>query len=490
MAHETSEFRLPADEANPMGRAARPIYLTSFAVGIIGLVVAVLAAFYGGDNGTRHFGLAYLTSFGFFLSLTLGCLFFVLIQHLTRAGWSVVVRRVAEAFAASMPTMALLAIPILLIVCLYGGQLYNWAQPIDKMEHIAARNAAAHNQQAEADARQAMLTPEQLHEQREAARTKKIQKGERPDVTGSMAALIEAGPTAQSVEITPEFVHLMKWKRPYLNRWSFLMRWVTFLGVWSVIGIYFWRTSLRQDRTGDESLTLAMQKYSAPLMLVFAVTLTFGAFDLLMSLDARWYSTVFGVYFFAGCVVGSLAMMILVIMGLQRMGYMKSVTTEHYHDLGKLMFTFIFFWGYIAFAQYMLMWYGNIPDQVYWLSKRGMTTVPDQMAGNNWIWIALVLLFGHLLIPFGGLLSRHVKRNKKALAFWAAWMLVMHFIDIYWLVMPEWHYGHLPHGLVLFGCIVGVGGIFLGGAVRVAAKHSLVPTQDPRLAESLGFENM
>jgi hypothetical protein len=196
--------------------------------------------------------------------------------------------------------------------------------------------------------------------------------------------------------------------------------------------------------------------------------------------------------------VGFFAAIILVLLVLQRMGFVaRGVSTEHYHDLGKFLFAFTFFWGYIAFSQYMLLWYANLPETTLWMIRRGASTAPEH-AGNPWRLVVLALLLGHLLIPFAGLLSRHVKRNRKLLAFWAGWMLVFHYLDLYWLVMPELgghaahgggHHG-LPFGIIEIACLLGVGGVFFAAFVRLLARHKLRPMKDPRLGEALAFENL
>jgi hypothetical protein len=158
-----------------------------------------------------------------------------------------------------------------------------------------------------------------------------------------------------------------------------------------------------------------------------------------------------------------------------------SITVEHYHDLGKLLLGFIVFWGYMAFSQYMLIWYANIPEESVWYLAR---------QSGPWKWISLSLLFGHLLIPFLGLLSREVKRRKMLLGFWAVWILAAHWFDLYWLVMPTFAPNTLPLGPIDFCCAAALGSLFLAGIVWTAGTHALVPLKDPRLNESLAFENI
>jgi hypothetical protein len=259
---------------------------------------------------------------------------------------------------------------------------------------------------------------------------------------------------------------------------------------------------------GDWRRTQAMQRYSAPSLLLLGLTLTFGAFDLLMSLDPHWYSTMFGVYFFAGAAVATFAAMIVAVRLLHAAGFLRAaINEEHYHDLGKFLFAFVFFWGYIAFSQYMLIWYANLPETVTWFARRGASTarpapgMVEQLGWENawlevqpdygwqWKWWAVALLVGHLLIPFAALISRHVKRNEKLLTFWAVWLLVFHFVDMVWVVLPEMRKGFTLHPID-FLCLIGVGGVLVAAWVRFAAHHRLRPIADPRMDESAVFVNV
>jgi hypothetical protein len=203
--------------------------------------------------------------------------------------------------------------------------------------------------------------------------------------------------------------------------------------------------------------------------------------DLLMSLDFVWFSTIFGVFYFAGGFVCFFAVLTLMTMFLQRNGRLEHiVSSEHYHDYGKGMFAFSFFWAYIAFSQYMLYWYANIPEETAWFLTRSQA---------GWGRVGLALVFGAFALPFLGLVSRFAKRNRKLLAFWAVWILIFQWLNLYWVAMPVFDPQSVTFSLLDATCFLGIGGIWLAGVVRLAGRHSLVPKGDPRLQDSLEFEN-
>ena len=384
------------------------------AIGLAGLGGAfALKGGSGGDHG-HDFFFSYLTSAMFWLALSLGGLFFVLVQHAARAGWSIVCRRIAENMALTLPIMA-----ILVIVGVFMGShdLFHWTH-------------------TEAVASDPMLT----------------------------------------------------WKEPYLNEGSFK---IVYLAVWSILGIFYWFTSTSQDdASSKQEITAKSHKmrWAAPLgIAVFALSLTFSAFDWLMSLDPHWFSTIVGAYYFAGAVVSTHAFIALLVILLHRSGYLRGVVTkEHFHDLGKMMFAFTVFWAYMAFSQYMLIWYASIPEETEWFSYRG---------AGDYLTLSIVLVFARFAFPFLGLISRHIKRNPKTLAFWAVWILVAEFIDMFWLIDPVGPYNEKNHhptiefGLVDILCFVGIGGLWLAVMTWGLSRKALVPVKDPRLAESVHFEN-
>jgi hypothetical protein len=403
--HQHDAPRL-SDTLTEMGSLAPRIMGPALVVGVLALVGAVVLGLREADHW-RHFSYSWLVSFAFFLSISLGALIFLPIQFITRASWSVVIRRLAEVMAMALPFMILLLVPILLNL----EHVYDWAA--EHPHHLPAE-LAAH-------------------------------------------------------------------KAPFLNSTFFVLRWVVYFAIWSWLAVFFWRTSRRQDTTGDTALTLRMENRSGPAIVLFALTCSGASMDLLMTLDPAWFSTIFGVYFFAGAFVTFHAVMTLATMGLQRSGRLEGIVSmEHFHDYGKLMFAFTFFWAYIAFSQYMLYWYGNIPEETAWFLIR---------QSGGWGQVGLVLCFGAFVLPFAGLISRFAKRSRALLAFWAVWIMVMQWFNLYWVAMPVFSPETVPMGLLDGLCFLAVGGLWLALVVRLAAAGNLVPVGDPRLADSLTFEN-
>jgi hypothetical protein len=283
------------------------------------------------------------------------------------------------------------------------------------------------------------------------------------------------------VDSLGETKDLVAKKTPYLNSEFFSLRMLVYFLIWMLMSWRLNALSLAQDQDGEQSRTRALRRFAAPAMLVFAITTTFFAFDALMSLDPAWFSTIFGVYFFAGAVVCMLAVLILLTMMLESGPLRGLVTLDHYHDLGKLLFAFVFFWGYIAFSQYMLIWYANIPEETLWYIHR---------QEHGWEYVSLLLLFGHLLIPFAGLISRNAKRSRTVLGGWAAFLIAMHLVDLYYIVGPALDHHRVPISMI--DVLVCAGVAFLAFSVFLMRfkRHSVLPHKDPLLQASLDFVNV
>jgi hypothetical protein len=424
--------------------------LASTQMALLGVGAILIAAAW--LTGGKHFYFSYLVGYMGVLGICLGALFFTMIQHITRAGWSVSVRRVTENIAGTLPLMALLFVPILVG---FHDLYHHW---LNQDAYVVGGN--------------------------------------------SYDAVLDG-------------------KKGYLNQTFFFVRVAIYFTVWIGLAWFFRSNSLKQDETGDPRISLKLSRVAAPGLLLFAMSTTFAAFDWIMSLDPHWFSTIFGVAYFAGGFMAFFAFTILLTRWLGRKGYLKeAITQEHYHDLGKFLFTFMVFWTYTNFSQYMLIWYANLPEETRWFADR---------AEGGWGAIGTILVFGRFFIPFAFLLSRHVKRSPIGLSIGAIFLLVIHCFDMQFLILPTAAHGHadghtathggaapssvpeataatiesglarFPHDISTylhnvhwqdFGCFLGLLAIIAGLTVMNIRKTNLLPVRDPRLAESLHFTNI
>ncbi|MEM0961478.1 MAG: hypothetical protein AAGK21_02910 [Bacteroidota bacterium] len=411
------------------------------------LLLAVGLAVLLGDM--QRFLFAYLIGWSFCVSISIGSLFFVLIQHITKARWSTTIRRIPETLAASFPLLAIAGIPILLGMY----DLYHW-------------------------------THKELFD-----------------------------PTS------PEYDWLVAGKKEYLNTPFFLVRYVLYFAIFSWIGGKLYTLSVRNDTDPNPETTLALRKVSAYGIPLCGVSTAFASYDWIMSTDPHWFSTMFGIYFFAGCFLGALAFMAFMALLLRKGGMLTDiVTTEHTQDVGKFMFGFVVFWTYIAFSQYMLYWYANLPETIIWFHKR---------FDGGWATVAWSLLIFNFILPFILLLPRASKRIAPVLATMAVWVLVMHWVDLWWITMPAMYVSydeayaamqvgsdliasldvvppsdgeaasgftvhvvqpHLP--LAEMAVWLGLFGLYVGAFLLRLKRHALTPYGDPYFADSLRFENV
>ncbi len=396
----------PANEAYRATFDART-WMVPTLIGVALLVASVV----GWGIDAPQFYFSYLVGWTFCLSVVIGAQFFVIIQHLTRASWSVVVRRIAEVLLWTFPLLALLSLPIF-----FGmHDLFHWT-------HHGLYDPAS-----------------------------------------------------------PEYDPVLAGKAAYLNVPFFIIRVVLYFVAWTFVAYRLYTLSIRQDVDGDREIPARQRTVSAPGLALMAVTTAFASYDFLMSLDPHWFSTIFGVYFFGDSFLSSFAFIAFVAILLQRRGMLKhTITAEHYQDLGKFMFGFIVFWAYIAFSQYMLIWYGNLPEETIWYRHR---------LEHGWEAYSWMLLIGHFIIPFWVLISRGAKRIPAVLGFMCLWVLVMHWFDFFWIAMPVHHAEHATMHWLDFTCWLGLFGVVVGLFFYRLSRHSLVPEKDPYLATSIRFTN-
>jgi hypothetical protein len=348
----------------------------------------------------EQFFQSYLIGYMFWLGIALGCLAIVMLQHLTGGEWGLVIQRLLESAARTLPLMALLFLPLALGM----NKLYEWSR-------------AAEGNQAE-----------QHHD-------------------------------------------------AWLSAPFFLLRAVIYFAIWLVMAYYLNRWSHEQDRNADPQLKRRLQILSGPGLVIYGLTATFAATDWLMSLVPEWYSTIFGLLVIGSQALSAMAFVIVAAALLYRREPMNRVfTTRHFHDLGKLLLAFVMIWAYLAFSQLLIIWAGNLPEEIPFYLPRMQT---------NWRWIGVSLIVVQFALPFLLLLSRELKRQTRQLIAVAALVIVMRFIDLFWLVAPQFH----PQGIQFHWldpvAVLAIGGVWLAFFVWQLRGRPLVPLHDPRLQEAL-----
>ena len=276
-----------------------------------------------------------------------------------------------------------------------------------------------------------------------------------------------------------EALKLIAGKAAYLNVKGFVVRTVIYfiLAIFVSQRLYGW--SLKQDATGDVMLLQKQRSLGAGGLPFIGLALTFGAFDWLMSLNPTWFSTVFGVYYFGGSMVAALSLLAIITKrGRAANVFGGNMNDEHTHNIGKLMLAFTCFWTYIAFSQLMLIWIAGLPDETPFYITR---------FNPGWRWIGALLIFGHFFLPFGALLSRSLKRSPTRLAWVAGWILFIHLVDIFWLVMPSRHPEGFGAPLDHVTAFLGVGLVGIAYGVSRLRGKLPVPVRDPYLAESIRY---
>lgn len=368
----------------------------------VGVILGVAAFFVDHSRAVYN----YLIAFTFMISIGVGALFLIALEYIVGADWSVPIRRVVEFFAATIPLLALLVIPLLFNI----GELFHWSH----LEAVAEDE-------------------------------------------------------------------ILNAKAPYLNIPFFIIRIFVLIGLWSLFYFFFIRNSKRQDTTKDQKLTTINIRLSAIFIPIFAITITLSAIDWLMSIEPHWFSTIIGVYFFAGTVIAALAAVTFATVLLKENGFLHpAMTNDHLYSLGALLFAFVNFWGYIAFSQYMLIWYADLPEETFWFMQKWE---------GSWAIFSIGLIIIHFLVPYITLVSQPAKMDPKKLKFISVWLLFAHLFDLFWLVMPEMEelsggYSFSWIDLVFPVAVVGI--IILVFNMK-AKKENLIPIGDPKLQRGLDF---
>lgn len=275
---------------------------------------------------------------------------------------------------------------------------------------------------------------------------------------------------------------LLQAKKGFLNENGFRIRGGILFLLWSIFALGVWSQSAKQDTTRSIEQMKNASRWAAPGMLVIMLGGCLAAFDWIMSLDPHWYSTIFGLYVLSGAAVAMMAIVTLVAMGFRNAGMLRNtITDEHFHDLGKWMFALSVFWAYIAASQWLLIWYANIPEETIWYQHR--------MHGS-WEWFSLALPVGRFMVPFALLVGRAAKRSQTTLRIAAWWSIGMELVDLYWMIMPNFHkHGAEPSwiDLAALAAVVSSYGLFFWSRFR---RHSMVVEGDMRFEQGLHFHQV
>ena len=362
-------------------------------VGIAGAALAAVSFAFDRQQFLRSYLFAYL----YWTGMALGCLAVLLMHHVVGGKWGMLIRRLCEAGARTLPFMAVLMLPIA-----FGmSVLYVWARP-------------------------------------EAASDANIQS-----------------------------------KAAYLNVPFFLGRAVFYFAIWFLYSHLLSKWSRAQDSRGDERLIAKMRSLSAPGLVVFTFTTTFAFFDWIMSLEPHWFSTIYGAMFMIGEMLESLAFVIALVIVFSKMAPFKEyVTPQHIHDLGNIMFAFMVLWAYLSFSQFIIIWAGDLPEEIPWYVSR---------LRGGWGWVAMTLVVFHFAVPFVLLLMRGVKRRSDRLLYVCVMMVAIRLVDVYWVTEPAF-YGQRVHlNWMDFITPLAVGGLWLAVFLGQLKSRPLLPLGDPRL---------
>ncbi|AKC81889.1 hypothetical protein IMCC26134_02235 [Verrucomicrobia bacterium IMCC26134] len=395
-------------------------------LGIIGLVATAAGL---AVSGGKAVAFSYLTGIVFWTGIALGALFLVMIHHVFDAGWSTVLRRQFENWLSCMPWLALLFVPLIISAFVAPGMIWKWTDPSYDLAQVGGH-----------------------------------------------------GTVAQDV--------LWVKKSGLLSTTSLVI--ATFIGFagWSLLANRFRTHSFTQDTDGDIAHTHASRFWTAVGLPFTALSMTLCVILWVKALDYHWYSTMYGVWFFAGCVRGALSVGMIITVWLWNRGDYKGIlNNNHMHSHGMLMFAFTVFWAYITFSQYFLIYMANIPEETFWYSLREINT-DGQF--NTWGYVGFFLLFGHFVAPFLTLIHYPVKLSKTWMPRIAAFIAFVFLVDVIYNVMPSLKkitgdaYPFTSINLLWIATsVVGVGGVCVWAYLNSFAKTKLIPIRDPRIGESL-----
>lgn len=279
----------------------------------------------------------------------------------------------------------------------------------------------------------------------------------------------------------PAHDHELAEKSAYLNVNFFWLRTAFYFLLFGIVAALLRRNSIAQDKDGAAIHTIRNRRVAFFIIPVGAIALTFWSFDWIMGLNIRWYSTIFGIYLFAGSALAALCLIILLANALRSAGYLKRVlTAQHNFAFGKLLLAFTLFWSWIAYVQYMLIWYANIPEETAYYVLRST---------GSWKVLGIVLVVGHFLIPFTLLIFRAPKASAGFLGLVAGWILAMHLLDLYTMILPVLHPEGFHPAVLDIAAVIAIGSTLGAVFLKKLGDSPLWPSRDPRLAEAANYND-
>jgi hypothetical protein len=382
--------------------AIKTIQQRSLIVGLLFGAIAAVGAFIRPEEFFR----AYLLGFMAWLGVTLGSMAILMLRHLTKGGWGMVIRRILGAAMRCVPLMAVLFVPLL-----FGlPKLYIWARPLDSIPDAHLRE------------------------------------------------------------------HLQELTKTYLSTNGFIIRAVIYFGIWNVLSFFLTKWSAEQDHPPVRDNSSRFKMLSGPGLILYGVTITFAAIDWVMSIDPSWISTIFGLSFLIGQVLSALCFAVVAERILYRYPPMSELLKPaQVHDHGNFMLAFIMVWAYFAFSQWLIIWAGNLPEEITWYMRR---------LNGGWGYVGLFLVVFHFAVPFVRLLSRPFKRDITRLVWLAAWLLLMRYVDLFWIIEPNFS---KTLSLTWLDVVVpvAIGGLWLWFFFRNLSSMPLVPAYDIDAVEVL-----
>ena len=427
------------------------------------LIVGAVLALIGVGLNPSHLAHAWLVSFMFYLSICLGAFFVVLLHYLFDSYWIVSIRRVAEHLACLLPLMAVLFVPI----AIWSGSEFVEVE----------KDAAVHHEEQAQKTSDAAERAAVINSDTHAV----VHKKEDGRSDGGKRAFYEWMKSEKKYSETGKTDdHAWYAKKGYLNKGFWTVRWVFCFAIW---GFFTWmlrKYSLEQDKTGAADCTRKCRVLAAVGIFVFAATLTIGVIDWMKGLEYQWFSTMFGVYYFAGSVWTSLITIYIISLFLKKIGPLRDVVQlSTLKDNATLFFAFTVFYAYIHFSQYFLIWNAAIPEETFWYVKR---------EDGPWWNVGMLIIFGHFFVPFLMLLRIDVKTRPEVMITVAVLAWFLHFCDMSYNIMPLIHRfgGWMENIWIDVGCLALMGGALSMVFIHFFRQHPPYPQKDPRIAETMG----